>query len=195
MVGMIEQAAFRGADIIKQLLTFGRGVEGQRLLLQPRNLLKEMAKVIRETFPKSITLEQQFPETLWIIQADPTQIHQVLLNLCVNARDAIRGAGSIIITTANARPPECPEGARTDPGCWVMMSVADTGHGMDTGTLERVFEPFFTTKEEGRGSGLGLASVYGIVAQHRGVIEVESQPGVGTVFRVYLPCAEDHAVS
>ncbi len=188
-------AAEHAGVLIRQLLAFGRRQRLATVVLDLNQLIGQVLALIDRAIGADIVVRFEPAASLQAIVADPSQLERVLLNLCVNARDAIGGAGTITIATANARPPENPEKGRLEPESWVMMSVTDTGHGMDTGTLERVFEPFFTTKEEGRGSGLGLASVYGIVAQHRGVIEVESQPGHGTVFRVYLPCAKDAGAS
>jgi PAS domain S-box-containing protein len=186
---MIDQSARRGSDIIKQLLTFGRGVEGERIVLQPRSLLKEMVKVIRETFPKNLTLEQQFPDNLWTIQADPTQIHQVLLNLCVNARDAMPGGGKLTIAAENlvADAAYAAMNPEARPGPYVVLLIGDTGVGIPREIMHKIFDPFFTTKELGKGTGLGLSTVLGIVKSHGGFLQANSRLGEGTQFKVYLP--------
>jgi CheY-like chemotaxis protein len=152
-----------------------------------------MAKVIRETFPKSITLEQQFPENLWIIQADPTQIHQVLLNLCVNARDAMPDGGRLTIAAENlvtdaAYSALNPEAS---PGPYIVIQVGDTGAGIPPQVIQKIFDPFFTTKEMGKGTGLGLSTVLGIVKSHGGFVQVDSRVGEGSQFKVYLPALAD----
>ncbi len=188
---LLENSARRGADIVRQLLTFGRGLEGERGEFQPRALLKEMAEIIRETFPKSITLEPRFPEDLWTLRADATQIHQVLMNLCVNARDAMPQGGRLTLAAENLVVDE--DYARLNPeakpGPYVVLHVMDTGTGISPGVIDKIFDPFFTTKDPGKGTGLGLATVLGIVKSHGGFVRVQSQPGQGTQFHAYLPAA------
>ncbi len=189
ILNLLKTSARRGADIVRQLLTFGRGLEGERVELQPRTLLKEMAEVIRETFPKSITLEQRFPETLWTLRADTTQIQQVLMNLCVNARDAMPRGGRLTLAAENLVLDD--DYARLNPeakaGPYVVLQVADTGTGISPEVIDKIFDPFFTTKDPGKGTGLGLATVLGIVKGHGGFVRVQSQPGQGTQFHAYLP--------
>ncbi len=193
VLGILQQSALRGAGIIKQLLTFGRGVEGERIVLRPLSLLKEMAKVVRETFPKNLTLAQQFPENLWAVLADPTQFHQVLLNLCVNARDAMPRGGQLTIAAENlvldaAYAATNPE-AKAGP--YVVLQVGDTGTGIALEILQKIFDPFFTTKDVGKGTGLGLSTVLGIVKSHGGFVQVNSRMGQGTQFKVYLPAVAE----
>jgi PAS domain S-box-containing protein len=194
MLGNIE----RGADMVKQILLFARGVQGERIPLQPRHLIREIIKVITETFPKSVQIKSLISEDPRLILGDATQIHQVLLNLCVNARDAMPDGGTLMINTENVRLDEIyarmnPE-AR--PGEYVMIAVADTGEGIPQQLLSKIFDPFFTTKEQGKGTGLGLSTVQGIVKGHGGFINVYSEVGKGTEFKVYLPVAESpHAIS
>ncbi|MDB6138616.1 MAG: hypothetical protein JWO94_1688, partial [Verrucomicrobiaceae bacterium] len=189
ILGTIEGSAKRGADMVRQVLSFARGVAGQRLEVQPAFLLGEIEKIVHETFPKSIRAHVTAPPDLWSIQGDPTQLHQVLLNLCVNARDAMPGGGGLTITAENVvldeRYTEVNIEAR--PGRHVMMEVADTGSGIPPEVLDRIFEPFFTTKELGKGTGLGLSSTLAIIKSHGGFIRVYSEVDVGTKFRVYLP--------
>ncbi len=189
MLTMLKVSAERGSSIVRQLLTFGRGLEGERTELQPRILLKEMVKVIEETFPKSITLDHQFPEDLWSVHGDPTHIHQVLLNLCVNARDAMPRGGCLTIASENLVLDEDATLTNPEarPGPYVVLEVRDTGSGIPPAILEKIFDPFFTTKEPGKGTGLGLSTVLGIVRSHEGFVQVVSRVGEGTQFKVYVP--------
>lgn len=191
LLGLVEQGAQRGANIIRQLLTFSRGIEGNRGPVQPRHLLKEMAAIMRETFPRELVLEQKIPAELWPIVADATQIHQVLMNLCVNARDAMRRGGRLTLAACNLVLGEAETAAQppAKPGPFVRLTVADTGEGIPRENLDRIFEPFFTTKEIGHGTGLGLSTVLGIVHSHGGFVTVESEPGRGSAFHVHLPAA------
>ncbi len=190
MLSIIEGGAERGADIVKQILTFARGVVGERVLLQPKHLVTEMTKVMRQTFPKNINITTNLPNDLWMLTGDATQIHQVLLNLCVNARDAMsEKGGSLRLACENIEVDE--HFARTNPGLQlgphVCISVSDTGVGIPPEMLGKIFDPFFTTKSQDKGTGLGLATVIGIVKSHQGVLGVQSEVGVGTTFRVFLP--------
>lgn len=189
MASLIEANARRGAEIVRQLLTFARGMEGTRVVVQPSQLAGEIVRVARETFPKDVTVLSQIPEGLWGIQGDPTQVHQVLLNLTVNARDAMPGGGNILVRARNLRIDEQFAAMNHDarPGPYVVLSVSDTGTGIAPEIMDRIFDPFFTTKEIGKGTGLGLAMVAGIVKSHFGFINVRSQVGHGTTFDVYLP--------
>jgi PAS domain S-box-containing protein len=186
---MLHASAQRGADIVRQLLIFGRGVEGQRAELQPRTLLKEITKLVKGTFPKDIRLQTVFPEELWTVHGDPTQIHQMLLNLCVNARDAMPQGGDLTITAANQMLDEtdAAQSPEARPGSYVVIGVADTGMGIPADLLDRIFEPFFTTKDAGKGTGLGLSTVLGIAKSHGGFLRVESRVATGSHFRLYLP--------
>ena len=188
---MIEQGARRGANIIRQLLTFSRGIEGERGPVQARYLLKEMAAIIRETFPREITVREQIPPDLWPILADATQIHQVLMNLCVNARDAMRHGGTLSLAARNVMLGEADllPHPKSRPGPYLRLEIADTGEGIPREHLDRIFEPFFTTKEIGRGTGLGLSTVIGIVKSHGGFVAVASEVGRGSAFTVCLPAA------
>jgi PAS domain S-box-containing protein len=190
ILGIIESSAERGAGIVKQVLTFARGVEGERVLLQVKHLLSEMSKILAQTFPRNLDIKAQFPPDLWVVSGDATQLHQVLLNLCVNARDAMgEKGGSLTISAENVDVDA--HFARTTPGAqlgsYVVLKVTDTGEGMSPETMDKIFDPFFTTKEVGKGTGLGLATVIGIVKSHGGFLTVQSELGVGTSFRVFLP--------
>ncbi len=193
ILGIIESSAERGAGIVKQVLTFARGVEGDRVLLQPKHLLSEMAKILTQTFPRNIDLKSQFPSNLWMVTGDATQLHQVLLNLCVNARDAMMpNGGSLTLAAENIEVDE--HFAKMNPGALlgehIVLKVTDTGMGMSPETMDKIFDPFFTTKEVGKGTGLGLATVIGIVKSHGGFLTVQSELGVGTTFRIFLPASD-----
>ncbi|WP_395738683.1 PAS domain S-box protein [Prosthecobacter sp.] len=194
----IEMSAQRGAQIIKQVLTFGRGYEGEKQPLRVGSLIHEIEQMIRSTFPKNISMETEIEPSLRLVLGDATQMHQVLLNLCVNARDAMPNGGKLILSAANldidlSYASMVPE---VTPGAYVLLKVTDTGSGIPAEILERIFDPFFTTKGVGKGTGLGLSTVHGIVKSHGGILKVESEPGVGTIFNVYLPAAakQDGAV-
>lgn len=191
MLAIIEQGARRGANIIKQLLTFSRGIEGERGPVQTRHLIKEMGEIMRETFPREITVAEKIEPNLRPITADATQIHQVLMNLCVNARDAISKAGRITLAAQNVKIEKDEASVQPPrvPGYYVCLTVADTGEGIPAENLDRIFEPFFTTKELGKGTGLGLSTVLGIVKSHGGFVTVASEPGRGTAFHVHLPAS------
>ncbi len=193
VLSTIETCAQRGADIVKQVLTFARGAEGARLLLQPAHLIEDMAKIATGTFPKAITVQTSYLQSLWPIEGDPTQLHQVLLNLCVNARDAMPAGGTLTIAAANFPVDEhyasMTPGAKAGPH--VLLHVKDTGMGISRDIIDKIFDPFFTTKEHGHGTGLGLSTVIGIVKSHGGFLSVESEIGTGTSFKVYLPAKSD----
>jgi CheY-like chemotaxis protein len=192
LLDMLDRSARRGADLVRQILSFARGVEGEQKLTQVRHLLTDLEKMIGETFPKSIRFEKNIEADLWPVSANATQIHQVLLNLCVNARDAMPDGGKLSIVAANQRlgEPETRQHPDVKPGPFVDITVADTGSGIAPVLLGKIFEPFFTTKEPGKGTGLGLATVRGILKNHGGFVVVESQVGKGTRFRICLPAME-----
>ena len=187
----IQKAVQRAAQLIRQLLTFSRKVEGQRRLIDLNGEILEAEKVLKVTIPKMIALELHLGRDLDAVQADPVQIEQILLNLGSNAADAMPYGGRLILETRNAslEGEFCRRHPGSVPGNYVLLTVADTGQGMDPETVQHIFEPFFTTKEVGKGTGLGLASVYGIVKSHGGYIRCESEAGQGTRFRIYLPVA------
>jgi len=197
LLATIQGSAHRGADIVKQVLTFARGAEGQRLTLQPRHLLREIGKIAREIFPKDIAFSLHAVKDLWSITGDPTQLHQVLMNLCVNARDAMPEGGKLLVSAENIHITEPNAGLFADgqPGPHVLIQVSDTGQGIPADIIEKIFDPFFTTKEQGKGTGLGLSTVLGIVRGHRGFLDVQTEPGRGSTFKIYLPAQPGQAAA
>jgi len=191
LVDSMAASAQRGADIVKQMLTFARGALGERMPLRPRHLVQAAAEVIRLTFPKSITVEVDLPQNLRGITGDATQIHQVLMNLCLNARDAMPQGGTLTLGAQNLELAEARARLRSEAhaGSYVVFTVRDTGTGIAPEVLDRIFEPFFTTKGVGKGSGLGLSTTLGIAKSHGGFVEVHSQAGQGAEFSVFLPAA------
>jgi len=186
---IIGQNAERGSDLVKQVLSFARGVEGDKISVQVKHILKDLIKILRETFPKSITIRYDISPELWVISADPTQIHQVLLNLSVNARDAMPDGGTLVFSAKNIVIDDKFARANIDsfPGNFIVLSASDTGVGIQKELHQRIFDPFFTTKEIGKGTGLGLAIAHSIVKSHGGFISVESEQGKGATFSAYLP--------
>ncbi|MFY9221270.1 MAG: response regulator [Blastocatellia bacterium] len=192
LLNMLEDSSQRGADLVKQVLSFGRGLESQRIPIQISHLVSEIEKVIRETFPKNINPVISIKKDIWSVLADTTQIHQVLMNLCVNARDAMPNGGTLFISVDNLFIDEnyaqISEEAKI--GHYVVVEVADTGEGMSIDTMTKIYEPFFTTKEIGKGTGLGLPTVISIVKGHDGFITLESKLKQGTKFKIHLPASE-----
>jgi PAS domain S-box-containing protein len=192
MLETIEVSAKRGADIVRQVLSFARGLEGERVEVQPKHLLKDLESIIKDTFPKDIRLKFVIPNDIWTILGDPTQIHQILLNLCVNARDAMPNGGNLTVRVENSVLDEqyAAMNIQAKPGRYVNIGVTDSGTGMTKDIIDKIFEPFFTTKDLNKGTGLGLSTVMAIVKSHEGLINVYSEPGKGTTFNVYLPAIE-----
>jgi PAS domain S-box-containing protein len=189
ILSTIKTCVTRGADMVGQMLSFARGVEGRRLAVQPRHLLRDAAKIANDTFPKNIlvrTVIRAEPET---VSGDDTQLHQVLLNLCVNARDAMPEGGALTLSAENVELDQHYIGLNSEgrPGPHVVIQVEDTGSGMPQTIIDKIFEPFFTTKEMDKGTGLGLSTSLAIVKSHGGFIRVYSEPGKGTKFLVHLP--------
>ncbi len=189
LLTMLENNSQRGADLIKQVLSFARGVEGERNPLLAKHIITEIEKVTKETFPRNIEIRTDIPKDLLTISGDATQLHQVLMNLCVNARDAMPDGGILRISAENFFIDENYVRMNTEAkvGSYVIIAASDTGIGIPPEILDRIFEPFFTTKEFGKGTGLGLSTVLTIVKSHGGFINVDSEIGKGTTFRVYLP--------
>lgn len=191
-IEVLRANAERGGNMVRQVLSFARGVEGERVALQPKHLIKEIVKILRETLPKSIEINFNIPDDLWIISADATQMHQVLMNLCVNARDAMPDGGSISIKAENIVVDEnyARMHLEAKAGRFVVISVTDTGPGMSQEIQSRIFEPFFTTKEMSKGTGLGLSTALTIVKSHGGFINVYSELHKGSQFALYLPALD-----
>jgi PAS domain S-box-containing protein len=192
ILATIEANAQRGAEIVKQVVAFARGVDGQRVQLQARYVLAEICGIIRETFPRSITLKTEQQQNLWTIFGDATQLHQILLNLAVNARDAMPRGGILALAAENLMLDHAEASLRPglEPGPHVLFKISDTGTGIAPEIAAKIFDPFFTSKGPEKGSGLGLSTVLGIVKSHKGHVEFESKVGHGTEFRVYLPAEE-----
>lgn len=177
----------RGAGLVRQLLTFARKTEVNLESVRVNDLIKELLNILNETFPKTIEFTIQLEDQLPSIIADQNHLQSVLLNLCLNAKDAMPDGGKLTITTRTVSSDRLSKYKNLISNKYIAIEIADTGKGMEQAVLERIFEPFFTTKELGKGTGLGLAVAYGIVEQHNGFIEVESEVGVGTVFRLFFP--------
>jgi PAS domain S-box-containing protein len=189
LIDTICASARRGADVVRQVLSFARGVESTRVPVNLRHLLPEIRKIVRETFRRDITCTTEAPYDLWTIHADPTQVHQVLLNLCINAADAMPRGGTLRIDAGNIElGANLPAGApEARPGLFVRVRVTDTGSGIPENIRHRIFDPFFTTKGVGKGTGLGLSTALAIVRGHGGFISVDTTVGHGTTFALYLP--------
>ena len=191
ILATLQSSAERCAGLVKQVLSFARGVQGDHVLLQPRHLIREIVKVLKDTLPKSIEVRLGGAEDLWVVSGDPMQLHQVMMNLCVNARDAMPNGGKLSILAENVIIDEnyARMNLEARAGQFVLMTIADTGTGIPPHVLDKIFEPFFTTRELGKGTGLGLSTALGIVKGHRGFINVYSEFGHGAQFRIYLPAA------
>ncbi|MBK8150489.1 MAG: response regulator [Acidobacteria bacterium] len=189
---VIRENSERGANLVRQVLTFARGMEGERIPVQTRHIVKDLVKILQETLPKSITLRYEISTDLKLINADPTQIHQVLMNLCINARDAMPSGGNLVLAARNVSLDDNYARVHLDAtaGNYVLLSVSDNGTGMTDSVAKRIFDPFFTTKDIGKGTGLGLATSQSIIKSLDGFINVYSEVGKGTQFTVYIPTFE-----
>jgi two-component system, cell cycle sensor histidine kinase and response regulator CckA len=192
ILSTLEATTLRGADLVRQVVSFSRGIEGNKSIVQISPLIQEVEKIVKELFPRSINVRTDIEKNLWAVSADSVQLHQVLMNLCVNARDAMAGGGTISISARNFFIDEnfAMMNVDADPGPYILITITDTGTGIPTENLDKVFEPFFTTKEIGKGTGLGLSTVIGITKTHGGFVKVNSEVGKGTEFKVYLPAIE-----
>lgn len=188
----IEKSAHRASELTRQLLTFSRKVESELRPLDLNNEVRQAQKILERTIPKMIDMELYLQKEAWTINADPMQMEQIVLNVAVNARDAMPEGGTLVFETENVLLDReyCATHLGATPGRYVLLSISDTGMGMDKETVEHIFEPFYTTKEVGKGTGLGLAMVYGIVKNHGGYIMCYSEPGQGTTFKIYFPAIE-----
>jgi hypothetical protein len=196
LLAIIESNAKRGAALVKQVLSFARGFKGERTIVQLKHLISEITLIAKQTFPKSIEFAITIPEDLWAVSGDVTQLHQVLMNLVVNARDAMPDGGTIEISAANTFIDEAYTHMNLDAkvGHYIVMTIADTGMGMPPEILDRIFDPFFTTKEIGTGTGLGLSTVLGIIKSHGGFVSVSSKVDQGSKFKLFLPAVEANQV-
>ncbi len=187
----METNAKRGGALVKQVLSFARGIEGKRTIIQVRHLIFEIKQIALQTFPKSIEFYTALAPELWSVSANATQVHQVLMNLCVNARDAMPGGGTLSVSAENVFIDQnyARMNLNASVGAYILITVTDTGTGISPEILDKIFEPFFTTKEQGTGTGLGLSTTSGIIKSHGGFVNVYSELGKGTQFKVYLPAA------
>jgi PAS domain S-box-containing protein len=192
VIEALEGSVQRGAAIVRQLLTLARGAEGERIPVEIRRIIEGMRKMIEETFPKAISIRFEASPNVWLVTGDPAQLDQVLLILCVNARDAMPNGGALRISAENAILDEhyARLNIEATPGLYVAVEVTDSGAGIAPDIIDRIFDPFFTTKEMGKGTGLGLSTARAIVKSHGGFINVYSEPGRGTRFKVFLPAHE-----
>jgi PAS domain S-box-containing protein len=192
----VETSARRGAGMVKQVLMFARGVDGDRVQLNPKYLLQEIERIIGETFPRTMEIVTEVAADCSPVLGDVTQLQQVLLNLCVNSRNAMPGGGRLTLSASNvdvdAHYAGMNSGAK--PGPHVLLQVTDTGEGIPQAIIDKIFDPFFTTKEMGKGTGLGLSTVQAIVKSHGGFVHVYSEPKRGTTFKIYLPATSLAAV-
>ena len=195
VLNTMENSATRGAALVKQIMSFAQGARGDQVIIQGKHLLRDITALILQTFPKSITLQEEIANDLWTVEGNPTQLHQVVLNLCVNARDAMPRGGVLRLHAANRTLDFA--GAQSIPGAmpgrYLLLEIGDTGTGIPPEILAKIWEPFFTTKAEGKGTGLGLSTVRGIVANHHGFITIDSELDKGTTFRVFLPATAGSA--
>ncbi|MBL8149473.1 MAG: PAS domain S-box protein [Blastocatellia bacterium] len=195
LVNMISSGADRSADMVRQVLSFARGVDGERVLIQLKHIIQEIKKIVQQTFPKSIFIDTKISKDLWPVLGDATQLYQVMMNLCVNARDAMPEGGRLLLEVENVCLDEnyARMHIEAKPGNFIYLSVTDTGTGISSEVMQRIFEPFFTTKDVGKGTGLGLSTVLTIVRSHGGFVDVYSELTKGTTFKIYLPAAIESA--
>ncbi len=192
VLSTIEASARRGADMVKQILSFARGVEGERMVINVRHIIQDMQNLVKDTFPKEIVFRAELDRELPLFSGDHTQVHQVLLNLCVNARDAMPKGGTLTVIATTLQVDDNYAGMTPGsiPGQYLLVKVTDTGTGIPSEVADRIFDPFFTTKEHGKGTGLGLSTVLSIVKSHGGFLNMYSEPGTGTTFSICLPALD-----
>jgi PAS domain S-box-containing protein len=191
LIEIIDASAQRGADMVRQVLYFARGVEGRRVEVRVQDLVRDIEKIVNETFLRHIQIQTHVPQDLWPVVGDSTQLHQVLINLCINGRDAMQNGGVLIVSAEkhhiDAQGASFGLDSQAKPGPYVLLEVKDSGAGMSPQMMENIFDPFFTTKESGKGTGLGLSTSLAIVKSHGGFIRVASELGKGTTFQVFIP--------
>lgn len=189
LLDILERSAQHGAALIRQLLDFARGAEGERSDIQPFHIIKDVATMLGDTLPRAISIETNLPRNLWSVRADPTQLRQVFMNLGINARDAMPAGGRLVFRAENVTIDETAARANpgAKPGPHVKITVADKGTGIPPEVADRIFDPFFTTKVAGKGTGLGLSTVLGIIKGHGGFLQMHSEIGQGTEFFLYFP--------
>lgn len=192
VLSTIETSAKRGADMVKQILSFARGVEGERMVINIRHIIQDMQHLVHDTFPKEIVFRAELDRELPFFSGDHTQVHQVLLNLCVNARDAMPKGGTLTVTATTLLVDDSYAGMTPGSmsGRYLKIKVTDTGTGIPPEVLDKIFDPFFTTKEHGKGTGLGLSTVLSIIKSHGGFLNVYSEPGNGTTFSICFPAMD-----
>lgn len=192
-ISMLQTSAHRGKSLMEQILLFARGQEGEMSVLDLRQVIKDIVHLIEQTFPKNISVSIAIEPNISLIMGDSTQLHQVLLNLVVNARDAMPDGGKITISLAPVSVSAADARANIDasPGNYLQLTVSDTGAGIPQEHLDKIFDPFFTTKPEGKGTGLGLSTVLSIIRTHKGFLEIDSTPKVGTSFKIYFPISNE----
>ena len=190
MLDVMEQSTQRGAEMVRQILAFTRGSGEDRQRVDLKTLIRDLEHLVKETFPKHIEISTYFASDLWPLYANPTQVHQILLNLCVNARDAMPNGGhlTIAVDKHQQKTSEAATLGTKEPGQYILLMLSDTGTGMPTETIQQIFDPFYSTKPQEEGTGLGLTTVKTIVEKHHGCIDISSEPSSGTSFEVYLPC-------
>ncbi|MFM8395157.1 MAG: ATP-binding protein [Acidobacteriota bacterium] len=196
LLNIIHTNAQRGGEMIRQVLSFARGVDGDYSQLQPNHLIREIVKILTDIFPKNIEISFSLNPNLWYVNGDATQLHQVLMNLCVNARDAMPDGGKLRIEAENIEVDEhyARMNVEAKPGCYVRLLVQDNGSGIPAEILDKIFDPFFTTKKPGQGTGLGLSTAAGILRSHGGFVNVYSELNKGTHFTIYLPASQSQQV-
>ena len=189
ILNTVETSVRRGAEMVRHVLSFARGIDGERVAVMARHLFPDVLKVVGDTFPSDVVVKTSLAADLWSFDGDPMQVQQVLLALCENARDAMSAGGTLTLAAENTVLDErgSAPNAGAQAGPYVVLTVADTGTGMSAETLARIFDPFFTTRAMGKGAGMGLSTALAIVRGHAGFIDVESEPGKGSRFRVHLP--------
>ena len=190
---LVREAGTRATDLVKQILAFSRQVEQEQKPITLGSIVKEALKMLRSSLPSTIEIRQTIEEDHGSVMADPTQIHQILINLCTNAAHAMRENGGVLgvsLTNTRVEIGSVEKYSDLNPGPYVKLTVSDTGRGMEPEIMDRIFDPYFTTKAVGEGAGLGLAVVYGIVKSSKGVVKVHSQPGKGSIFEIFLPMLE-----